>query len=139
MANTNSSEVTSLATVGAELDPGLYDAKPRIFIDRFIYASQPSGDTLTGVTLPAGVRPLAFGLLTDTSTGTATLSIGISGTAAKYRDAATFTTTDQLTFFRKPDTASAILTASETILITTGTAALPSSGNLWLVSVVTRE
>lgn len=96
-------------------------------------ASQASGDTIVLADIPAGMVFAGGIITTDTSLGTSTLSIGPSGTAAKYRAASTFTATDTPTNFGK---ASAIggsaSTAGERVLATVGTAALPSSGNLVL-------
>jgi hypothetical protein len=102
-------------------------------------ASQASGDTIVLSDIPAG-SVFAYGVITsDTSLGTATLSIGPASSAAKYRAAAVFTTTDTPTMFGK---ATAIdddpLTATERVLATIGTAALPSSGKLVIDLYFTR-
>jgi hypothetical protein len=94
-------------------------------------ASQASGDTIVLADIPAGLVP-AYGVLNaDTSLGTATLSIGNASTPAKYRAAATFTATDTPTPFGKAGAVDdAALTASERVIATIGTAALPASGIL---------
>jgi hypothetical protein len=109
----------------------------RVIREYIALASQASGDTIQLPDLPVGFK-FAFGMVhTDTSLGTATISIGPASSAAKYRAAATLTATDTPTPFGKvsaktpaADATGGALSAAETNLVTVGTAALPSSGNL---------
>lgn len=95
-------------------------------------ASQTTSDTLLLGVLPAGAT-FAYGVLNTTaSLGSSTLAVGISGTAGKYRAAATFTSTDTPTFFGTAATAGAAspLATEESVIGTIATANLPSSGTL---------
>lgn len=133
MANTYSTEADGyLNSTPADMASGAVHAA-RVYRYRcsIALASQASGDTITLAKIPAN-RGFMFGVLnTDTSLGTATISVGISGTAAKYKAAAVFTSTDTPTLFGKnaPVVADP-LSAEETVILTIATAALPSSGNL---------
>lgn len=136
MANTNSAEVTALATSGAVLAPGAGFSKLRLKIDTFTLAAQSAADTLTCTPGPSVGRLIAVGLLTDTSLGSTTIQIGISGTAAKYKADGTFTTTDQIVWFMK-GAAVANVTAAETIIATLSTATAPASGTLTIFQLYT--
>lgn len=94
-------------------------------------AAQAAGSiTLTGVILPKGSRFL-FGHITSSVTlASATIAVGISGTTAKYKAAAVFTTTDQPVLFGKAAVVGAELTAAEQLLLTSAVVALPASGTL---------
>ena len=58
----------------------------------------------------------------------ATVAIGVSGTAGKYRTAATFTAAAPTLFGNVAAVDDAPLTAEETVIMTVAVAALPSSG-----------
>lgn len=95
-------------------------------------ASQASGDVCAIVHIPEGAA-FAFAVgNTDTSLGTATIAIGVAGTPAKYKAAATFTATDTPTMWGKA--AAQALTpngnAPEAVILTIGAAAFPASGTL---------
>lgn len=94
-------------------------------------ASQTTSDTIVCAVVPQG-ESFAFGVIsTDTSLGSSTVAIGITGTVAKYKAAATFTATDTPTFFGKTAQAGNVaLTADETIFITIAAATMPASGTL---------
>lgn len=107
------------------------------------YAAQAAGSTLTLFKANAGWLFLGGFILTNTTTGSATLSIGgsaITGTfqAACYSAAAAYTTVDKQQWFMNNIAAStpfvtdplAPYTAPETFIATTATAALPASGIL---------
>lgn len=92
--------------------------------------SQGAG-TIDLFTVPAGAE-FAYGVVTtDTSLGSTTIAVGISGTAAKYKAAGTFTATNTPTLFGM---VSAMddggLSANEDVILTTAAAALPASGTL---------
>jgi hypothetical protein len=109
----------------------VYQARLKRLRASFTYASQTTSDILSIGSLPAGAT-FAYGVLNaDTSSGSTTLAIGITGTTAKYKAAAAFTATDTPTFFGKtaPVVASP-LSAEEILIITLGAATAPSSGNL---------
>lgn len=95
-------------------------------------ATFANGDTVSLGKLPQGAR-FAYGMLTASATmgASATIAIGVSGTAAKYRAAAVHTTVDQPVLFGKAAVVgSAALTAEEEILLTIAVADLPASGTL---------
>jgi hypothetical protein len=95
------------------------------------FASQASGDVIQLGNLPAGAV-FAFGTISvSATTGSATLAIGVSGTAAKYAAASAYTTADAVTLFGKNAVIAAAdtgLAAEETVIATIAGAALPSSG-----------
>ena len=92
------------------------------------------GSTLVfgGGYLPVGARVLYGTLTTSASTGSATVSIGITGTTAKYKALAAYTTADVPLVFGVTAGLNVALTAQEQIIATTGGAALPASGTLTL-------
>lgn len=137
MANTDAAEVTTLATLGAELNPGGGPGKLRTQQSTFTYATQATADTLTCVDTPAGARVIGFALLTSVTLATATIAIGISGTPAKYRAAATFTIVGTLTIFMLTSGFGTALAAVETPIITTAVATLPVSGTLVVLTLFT--
>lgn len=107
-----------------------YDARVRRYRASVALAAQASGDTIVLAEKPAGYV-FAYGVITsDTSLGTATLSVGNSGSAAKYRAASVFTSTDTPTLFGKAAAVSEVNPAAEEVIATVGTAALPGTGNL---------
>jgi hypothetical protein len=112
-----------------QVDGSVVNGNVRVHRATITLASQTTSDTIV-VALPNIGDSFLYGVLTtDTSLGSSTVAIGISGTTAKYKAAATFTATDTPTVFGK---ASALtkLTATETIFITIGAATFPSSGTL---------
>lgn len=127
--STELASITSLPVVKAA--SAGYGARLVRFRASITLATQTTSDTIVVAIVPAGYA-FAFGILTtDTSLGTSTISIGITGTTAKYRALAVFTATDTPTFFGKASAISgATLTADETVFITIATASLPASGTL---------
>lgn len=93
--------------------------------------TQLIADTIVVGQVPSGAAFL-FGLMsTDTSLGSSTISIGITGTPAKYRALAVFTATNTPTFFGLvANSANVSLLVQETQIITIAVANLPASGNL---------
>jgi hypothetical protein len=79
----------------------------------------------------AGAAFIGGNLVTDTSLATATVAVGNSTSAGKYRASATFTTTNTPTPFGVVAAmANVQLASSEQQIITVTTAALPGAGNL---------
>jgi len=113
-------------------DPCDVHGRVRCFDELVVLASQATADGIIEVArLPKGAKFLYGILQTDTSLGTSTIAIGISGTAGKYRASATFTATNTPTLFGVVSAATvAKLTAEEIVIITFATANLPASGNL---------
>ena len=127
-----SQELTGFASL-----PVVKPSAPQYAGGLFIYqasillATQLINDTIVVGYVPPGAA-FAFGLLsTDTSLGAATIAIGTAAAAAKYRAAATFTTTNVPTFVGLvANYANVSLAAPETQIITVTTANLPAAGNL---------
>ena len=121
------------APVGYKPRASVYGGRLKRLRATVTLASQATTDTLQFGNLPAGAV-FAYGVInSDTSLGSSTLAIGISGTTGKYRAAATFTSTDTPTFFGKAAEAAASdagLSAEQTVIGTIASAALPSSGTL---------
>lgn len=94
-------------------------------------AAQAANDTIVLADVPAGLA-FAGGLVTSSvSLGTATLAIGNASAAGKYRTAAAFTAADTPTNFgNAAAVGGAASTASERVIATIGTAALPGAGTL---------
>lgn len=122
--------IDSLPVVKAGAIDG-YEARLRRFRCLIPLASQASGDTVVLADIPAGFVFAGGEITTDTSLSTATVAIGNSTTAGKYRAAAVFTATDTPTNFGTAAALSgAVSTATERVLLTVGTASLPASGKL---------
>jgi hypothetical protein len=124
----------------------MWGGRVRVFLAHVELASQAAGAYSLGI-VPAGMRFLYGTHATDTSLGTSTVAVGISGATGKYKTAAVFTTTDTPTLFGAAtaiesatgaDTTSEIGSSpvgtgtEETILLTVATAALPASGNYYV-------
>lgn len=106
-------------------------------------AAQVAGTVDLGLRIPPG-HVFAHGVLnTDTSLGTSTIAIGISGSTAKYKAAATFTATNTPTLFGANAAVAATAHTSsevgssplgegtnEDIIMTVAVATLPASGTL---------
>lgn len=108
-----------------------YEARLRRFRATITLASQASGDTIVLADIPAGFLFAGGELTSSVSLGTATVAVGNSTTAGKYRAAAVFTATDTPTNFGLASAlAGSASTANERVLLTVGTAALPASGTL---------
>lgn len=110
--------------------PGTAPATVRSYIETVAMTTQTTGDIIYVARLPKGSIFLYGVLQTDTSTGSATIALGISGSTAKYKAAAAFTATDTPTFFGKAAATGVALTQDDDILITIAAASLPSTGNL---------
>jgi len=133
MAQTYSVELAGIDSVPA-IKPSAtaaYGARLKRFRATVNLASQAAADTIVLADLPAGYI-FAFGLMTTSvSLSTATVAIGNATTAGKYRAAAVLTATDTPTPFGVATTLDdPALTATERIIATVGTAALPASGTL---------
>ncbi len=113
--------------------PASHGGRVRVLNDEITYASQASGSTLVmgGGYIPKGARVLYGTLTTTVSTGSATVSVGISGSTAKYKALAAYTTADVPLVFGVTAGLTET-TADEQIIITTGGASLPASGTLVL-------
>lgn len=110
--------------------PGFVHGTVRCFAETVTYNTQTTSDTIVIGLLPKG-SVFLYGIInSDTSSGSATIAIGITGTVAKYKAAAAFTATDTPTFFGKAATTGVAETADRTVFITIAAASLPASGIL---------
>ena len=135
MAFDNSGAIAAGTAGGTVLNSAILGGNLRVASAIFSYASDAEATYTAPIVLPKGAV-VHYGILcATTSSGSTTISIGISGTAAKYRAAAAFTATDTPTFFGKAAALGVELTADETITITTAAAAAPSSGDLVITFV----
>lgn len=132
MANTYSTEAQLLQNQPKQYPNASYaGGRVRRFRNTITLASQAAADTITCQPIPAG-HVFCYGVLTSSvSLGSATIAIGVSGTAGKYRAAAVFTAVETPTLFGLSTVADDdFLTSTETPIITIGAAALPASGTL---------
>lgn len=135
MAQTFSNELSgsSSTPVVKASATAAYGARLRRYRASIVLASQVlgAGNEVVLAKVPAGLT-FAYGVITtDTTLGTSTVAVGVSGTAAKYKAAAVFTAIDTPTLFgTTAQIEQASLTAEEVILLTVAVANLPASGNL---------
>lgn len=137
MANFNTTQIAGMVTAPFQLPTAElgYGAKEYCYLTSITYASQASGSTITGPTVPKGRLVKSIELFTSVSTGSATLAVGNATTAAKYIAAAAITsagvsTEGNLAIADPP----VISTADESIIVTTAAASLPASGVLWIIA-----
>lgn len=125
--------LTTSAAAGYKPRASAYAARVKRMRATITLASQTTSDTIIIGNLPSGAT-FAYGILnTDTSLGSSTLAIGISGSTGKYRAAATFTSTNTPTMFATAATqgvADPGLSADEQVIATIAAANLPASGTL---------
>ena len=138
LSGTNGASGSTLTTapVGYKPRATVYGARLKRLRATFTLSATAvtTSDTLVVGNLPAGAT-FAFGVLTASATmgASATLAIGTSGSTGKYRTAATFTTADTPTMFGNTAAVGAAdpaLSAEEQVIVTVGTASLPTSGTL---------
>jgi len=135
MAQTYSNELAGIAS-NPPVKPSAtaaYGARMRRYRASIVLASQVfgAGNEIILAKVPAGLT-FAFGMInTDTSLGTSTVSVGISGTVGKYLAAQVLTGTNTATIFSlvAQEEATAY-TAEEVIFLQVLVANLPASGNL---------
>ncbi len=126
----------STLTVPAKVDGALQGGRLRVYqatLDLSLATVKGAdGDTNVLFRIPKGEKPICGVLLASATMGAAaTIAIGKSGTPAKYRAAAVFTTANVPTPFMLSSAADdAALTAAEDVILTVGTAALPGAGIL---------
>lgn len=133
MTTTNSTEYgEAIAGESLRFEPGTHDSDLKRFRATIALASQLAADIVNLFKLPPGFR-FAYGILNGSvSLGSTTIQIGKSGSTAKYKADAVFTTTDLPVLFGKNATvvADSELTAEETVILTFSTATAPASGKL---------
>lgn len=119
---------TTAAAAGVRPAASVYGGRLKRLRASITMASQTTSDTLLLGNLPAGAT-FAYGVINTTATlGSSTLAVGVSGTAGKYRAAATFTTADTPTLFGTAAQAALAtpLTAEEAVIGTIAAANLPA-------------
>lgn len=123
----------------AQVDGSLQGGNVRVYREVINLGGTGSPYTTSDTIVVAYPQPgesFLKGVITSSVTlGTSTVAIGVASATGKYRAAATFTTADTPTLFgttagMAPTVANPKLTAPEEVIITIGTASLPSSGTL---------
>lgn len=104
--------------------PNAWHGKIRCALDTYEANAVDAGSTIKGPIIPKGARIIGGKLMTDDLSADATISVGISGTAAKYLTAQVCTTANQIKDFNVIDSLGEELTAAEEILLTTGVSAI---------------
>lgn len=130
MAETYATEIAGQSTTPVTMaNGGVVGGRVRRFRASFTLASQASGDTIVLAKVPAG-HAFAYGVINASATlgASATVAIGTAASAGKYRAAAVFTAAAPTLFGVSTAADDSALTAEETVILTVGTAALPSSG-----------
>lgn len=131
MAQTYATEVAGLGTIPTTAaDGGVQGGRLRRFRATVAFAAQAAADTVVLATVPAGYT-FAFGMVNASATfgASATIAIGNATTPAKYRAAATHTTTVPTLFGLYTAADDVPLAAAETVILTVAVAALPGSGS----------
>jgi len=103
----------------------------RVWRASFDMASQADGDNIVLARIPAG-HTFLFGVLNPSATmgATATVAIGAAGATGKYRAAAVATSAGPALFgVTSAASADPIGASGESVVLTIGAAALPSSGS----------
>ena len=137
MANSYAPEVAGLGTVPeTNANGAVQGGRLRRFRATVPFAGQADGDTVTLARVPAG-HVFAYGVINNTATfgGTATIAIGVAGAAGKYRAAAKCETTGPILFGVAAAADDAPLADAETIVLTVGAAALPTSANFAVIDL----
>ena len=138
MAETYSTEVAGqYATPSTKSDGGVVGGRLRRFRATVGMDGQAIADTVVLANIPPG-HTFAYGVITASATlgATATIAIGVDGTPAKYRAAATFTSANTPTLFGTAAGVSAdALTDGEEVILTVAAAALPDSTGYFVVDL----
>jgi hypothetical protein len=137
MAQTFAPEVAGLGTIpSTKANGGVQGGRVRRFRATVPFAGQGIGDTVVLAEVPAGYT-FAYGVMNNTATfgGTATIAIGVAGTAGKYRAAAVQTATGPQLFGLASAADDAPLEAAERVILTVAAAALPTSAEFAVVDL----
>lgn len=94
------------------------------------------GDTIDWGSLPKGAVPIIGFLTGSVSMGTAVLDVGITGTAAAFRAAATFTAVDTPTAFMKGSAIGIAMTGTTRVQSVIATGNMPNSATNKLTMVL---
>ena len=129
MAETFAPEVAGLGTTPTtNANGGVQGGRVRRFRATVPFDGQGIGDTVVLADVPAGYT-FAYGVINNTATfgASATIAIGNSTTAGKYRAAAVQTATGPQLFGVAGAADDAPLSEAERVILTVGVAALPDS------------
>ena len=129
MATTQSKEYKDIVD-GKVITANEVNAKLRRFKATITLASQASGDIIELFKVPAGYSFVTGILNSSASLSTATIEIGSKEDDDKYRASAVHTATTPTLFGAQAGFVAGGNTAEEVVILTVGTAALPSSGTL---------
>lgn len=117
-----------------KVGPHASGGKIKVVTETFTYNTDAQASyAIGGGLIPAGARVLDAYFVTSVTTGSATLALGISGTTAKYINAAAVTTANQRTVQINQAALLTELTTAEQLLLTVAGATLPASGTLRIV------
>lgn len=121
-------EVQQGVNSSAGLDPGVW-AKGNcdVYYGQLTLDGQAKSKSFHMFTAPLGFVPLLLFMVSPTL-GSAKISVGIDGAAAKYRTAATFTAVTEVKI--KDDVLAALASDTEIWVTNDATATLPASGTL---------
>jgi hypothetical protein len=131
MPNTFAPEVAGLGTTPTgKSNGGVQGGRLRRFRATVPFAAQAAADTITLANVPAGYT-FAYGMVNASATfgASATVAIGVAGTPAKYRAAATHTATVPTLFGLFSAADDVPLAEAETVIMTIAVASLPGSGS----------
>lgn len=126
MPATNAPLIAAGTPISAAKDGG----KVRINTEVFTLATDVAAAYDVGAVIPIGAEILGIRLMSSVSLGSSTIALGIAGTAAKYRAAATFTSVDTWVEAGSAAVLGVPLTAAEQLILTVAAASLPASGRL---------
>lgn len=120
------------ASPPSEIDVTYAGGRVRAFVETVTFSSQAIGDVIHVGRVPDGALVLGYVINTDTSTGTSTLTVigGPGAAAAAY----TSTNVPQLVGL-----APAKVSGVTDITLTVGTAALPATGLLTIMTLYTLD
>lgn len=124
------------ASPSAKASGAVQGGRMRRFRATIEFDGQAAGDTIVLANVPAGYA-FSHGVTTASATAgaSATIAIGTSGSAGKYRAAAVHTTTAPTPFGVAAAAKAAPLTAAERVIATIAVAALPNSTDFMVVDL----
>ena len=114
----------------AKLDPVAQGGRIRSASGTLTYAAQAAGSYSfdSALKLPIGANVVGATISTSTTTGTASIALGITGTTAKYKAAAAVTALTAANVAVPHAALLEPLTAEEEVIVTSASAALPTAG-----------
>jgi hypothetical protein len=114
----------------SQIDGGVQGARVRVYREKITLATQTTSDTIV-IAYPSIRESFLFGQhATSVTLGSSTIAVGVTGTVAKYKAAATFTTTLTPTVWGAVAAITDFdpLTAGQEVFITIAAASLPAAG-----------